>query len=229
MAITKTVQEIIDRVRFRWDYTNSSGDYSDEYLTDEMLIDYIDSAWPEVYEFRADSDSDFDVTEHTASLSAGSKTVDLPEDFYSLMAVDIADAGTTNFRRVRKNNWLERNSYQNDQASGGGYRQSAADVGYRLMGSEVRIEPPPNSNRTVRLTYKPQPTTLSSSLQSLSFHGALDLELLCTHVIRRVKDMEEEPLDTSDREIARLEKRLVRAFRKRDDAEAERLADPDME
>ena len=224
---------LVAKFRKRLDYENSTGDYSDEYLTDETLIGFCDQVWPEVYRLMVLSSEAYDVFEHTFQTSGSVVSYPLPDDWYKSLGVNMStDSSENNLSRIRKVNWSERNSFQSpnssDALSTDRHGRVRSDSGYIFMGSSIRVYPPPAANRLVRLNYVPLPVQISGSDQTLSFHGGWE-ELFLQHLTRKVKQLEDEPLGEIEKEIARLEKSLLPDMRERDLAENDRLADPDRE
>lgn len=205
MSRQYTVQEIATKVRVRGDYESS------DFITDAILIDFIDSAYTEVYDLLVTKWEDYYVTELEFYTTAGQKYVAVPADFYKLLGVDINNGGT--WSRLYRYNLHERNSNQ----SGNLYK-------YRLQDANINFIPTPTSAVQMRMLYIPCADKLTALTDSIDGINGWE-ELVVLYALRRCQVREETSVTAVDNEISRQLKRLDTAADARDAGEPESLGD----
>lgn len=207
MSRSYTVSELADKVRNRGEYKEGG------YITDAMLIDFIDSAHTEVYDLLVGKWEDYYVTVATFSTTADVATYTLPTDFYKLLGLDVKVGDR--WRLVRRYNLTQRNDNQN----------GLADVlRYRLEGNNIHLIPTSSTVQDLRITYIPRAPILSALDDSVDGVNGWE-ELVVLLALRRCKVREEASVTAIDTEIARQMQRLESAADARDAGESESLQD----
>lgn len=211
MARTYTVSELATKIRIRGDYENS------DFITDAILIDFIDSAHTEVYDLLVTKWEDYYTLEATFNTSDGEAAYTLPSDFYKLMGVDVNHGGIWN--RLFRYNLHERNTYQD-----GLYSYRGNIYLYRLQGDTVKFIPTPTTIENMRMLYIPSAAKLTALADTIDGINGWE-ELVVLFALRRCQVREETSTSAVDKEIDRQVKRLEISADARDAGEPESLQD----
>lgn len=86
-----TVQAIMDRCRRRADMENSN------FISDAELLDLINEAHAEVWDLLVAAFQNYFISETNLTLTAGTTTYDLPDDFYKSVTVDLRSGAAPNY------------------------------------------------------------------------------------------------------------------------------------
>jgi hypothetical protein len=152
-----TLLQLKDRSRQRADMENS------EFVTDAELTIYINGSIAELHDLLVASyGSDYFLSSTTFSTVAGTESYSLPADFYKLMGVDVQVSGSE-WASIRPFNFNERN--RNQELTWG--VAGGPNLRYRVMGSNIRLSPAPNSAVSVKVWYTPKATALSADADTL--------------------------------------------------------------
>lgn len=111
--------------------------------------EYINRGYAELYDLLTTSASseDYFLNSNTFSLVSGTKTYDLPSDFYKMRGVDLISGSDS--IPLRRYNFSQRNV---------GSRYAVARyLRYHLQGSQVSFNPKPSTTDSVKLWYVPSP------------------------------------------------------------------------
>ena len=190
---TVTTSEIITAVRRRGGYI------SDVFPAEESsLIEFIDSAYSEVYDVLAFSFEGFYEVETEFSTTGSVADYPLPTDLEHLIGVDYK-ISNDDYDTINRYDFSDRNVYNHSVTSG----YNSNHYVYRLQGNNIRLQSTPTGGNTIRLTYIPYPTKVSGSSQSLSFHTAAQEELVKLHTLRKVQAADEVSVSSTDKEIGR--------------------------
>lgn len=183
MALTQTLSQLRTEVRQRADQENS------DFITDTELTSYINTGYANLYDLlvRAFSDQ-YMATPETFTLS-GTNIRALPSDFYLLRGLDY-DLGGGEYVALAKYNFLERNRYRRSVARtlrGHPTRQ------YRVLGSNIYIEPESQANGDYRLWYVPNITLLSSDSDTVDGVNGWEEYIILDAAIRCMIKEESDP------------------------------------
>lgn len=191
---TVTVADIISAIRKR-------GGYISDVFPAEVssLIEFIDSAYSEVYDELAFSFEGFYEVESEILTTGSIKDYSLPTNIAHLIGVD-SKVSTNNYNTVNRYDFSDRNEYN---SSYNNIMNTSESFVYRLQGDSIRIQPTPSAATIIRLTYIPYPTQISGSTQSLSFHTAAQEELVKLHTLRKIQVADEVSTSSVDKEIKR--------------------------
>ena len=206
MARTYSVTEIAVKVRDRGDWNDSP------YITDDFLLDAIDSARAEVHDILVSKFEDAYTTASGLTATGGSATVNLPTNFYKLLGVDLS-LGGDQYRTLHRWNWHERTI----DSSSSSYR-------YRLLGSTLHLRPTPGSDESLRVWYIPSATKLSEMTDEVDGVNGFE-ELMVALVQRKCHVREGTSTAPVDEEIDRQLKRVELMSGARDAGEPESLQD----
>lgn len=153
---TATLANIRTQVRERCDIENS------EFITDSELNSYINLSYADLYDKLVSAFEDYYLTSTTSTVSAGSSSFSVPNDFYKLKAVDY-QLSDGNFVSLNKFNFSERNNKYNNTGS----LNNNYNIRYRLVGNTIELIPTNQATGTYKIWYVPVYTTLSSDSDTL--------------------------------------------------------------
>ena len=218
-----TVASLIDRIRRLGDYQSSVGDqsgYTDGnfYMSDQTLLGFVDIAYGAAYEELSDSDEDWQAVRVSLPITGSTAIYPLPNDFYKLRAVEVLDPSPTSGFRP-----LPHATVDDDR----GPQALDAPRAYRLLDNNIELVPTPQvaGSGSVRLTYVPEPPTVSSSLQVLDTDAGLgDLAVFGGCRLARIR--EEKPFEDFHLMYQERLVRSIKSLRRRDRAAPRRLRDP---
>lgn len=218
---TFTVGELVTRLRRLGDYQNlvseQQGSYTDDYMSDPIIIEMIDVAYARAYEELSDADEDWKATRYTLSLAAGSGSYDLPDDVYKLRSVEVSQNSSLT-------GWVPLPRATVDDDVG----QNSANMprAYRLLDDQIELLPTTaSSTAQVRLTYVPEPTHLTGSGDIVDSECGLD-QLTVLGALRLARIREEKPIGDIQLLYGEQLDRSFRSLRRRDRATPRRLRDP---
>jgi len=168
MARTFNLVELRTQARQRAD--QETGDY----ISDDELTSYINSAYAELYDLIVQSCETyfiayFDVQIPTAW--AGAEIFDLPVTFYKVLGVDWLDSSTSlDPISLRAFNFQERNR-SSFLRNGLSTSTSMTNVQYMIQGSAVRLIPKPVQSGVLRVWYAP----MAKILKDLTMDQPVDV------------------------------------------------------
>jgi len=132
------------RVRRMADMENST------FVTDVELRDYLNMAMAELHDILVEKYEDYYIKSVTLDLSSGDE-LNLPDDFYKVLGVDLASGGMT--YTLRNYSFNERNMYKSDPVYG---LNPMAATRYHVQGTKIKFVPE-NASGTPTLYYVPTP------------------------------------------------------------------------
>lgn len=139
MAKYETLLNLKTKIREQCDMVNS------EYVSDEELTRYINSSCCELYGLLATAyGEDYYFEETTVVVPAGEDKVDLPDNFWKLYKVEIAN-GTNRKTTLRQFQSNDKNRFS----------YSANVFRYRVRGNKIYLDKAPNSDLTLYLEILP--------------------------------------------------------------------------
>lgn len=162
MANSATLAQLKTRIRERADMENS------QFIADSELLSYINMSYAEIYDLMVTTYEDYYVTTQDITLTSGDSGVSaLPADFSKLRGVDYQLGG--NWVTIYPYDWNTRNLRQravNKIAIGD------LNLTYRVVGSNLRIEPRDGATGTYQMWYIPVFTPLSGETDLVDSHIA---------------------------------------------------------
>lgn len=144
-----TLSDLKTRARQTADMVNS------QFITDAELLNYINSAYFELYDKLVGLYEDYFITSTTFTLAA-SATYTLAADFYKLRGLEYQNS-SSDYVTLDRFNWEDRN--RGRQA----YRMfgDTPALRYRVVGSTIHVEPADQCAGTYQVWYIPSLTALA--------------------------------------------------------------------
>lgn len=158
MSNSVTLSTVKTRARQRADMEDST------FIGDSELNSYVNASYSELYDLLTATYEDYFTTSTTFTLVTGDSGVEaLPTDFYKLRGLDYQLGGE--WITVYPYDWNSRNLKQRSVSKIwlGDY-----DLAYRIMGTNLRIEPRDNATGDYQLWYIPIYTPLTSDTDTLN-------------------------------------------------------------
>jgi hypothetical protein len=129
----------------------------DPFISDDELIRMIDRSWKAFYDIITSSFQTYNFSEGTPfSTIPGTAAYDLPADCYKVLGIDIQLNSVGN-RWIK----LKRDSFRNRNRVFG-------HVSYTETANQVRFTPVPKNSNTIKISYIPQPNSVSLSTDSIN-------------------------------------------------------------
>lgn len=212
-----TLATIRTRARQRSDMVNS------QFVSDAELLDFINASYAELYDLIVQTYEDYFITSLEFSLTASDSGIRaLPSDFYKLKGIDYKLGG--NFTTLYPFDWNTRNLRQRaiNRLYAGDY-----DLSYRLLGSNIHLEPSDNATGDFKLWYIPAYTALSADtdvIDTVITRGNWEEYIVIDAAIKMLAK-EESSTAHLERAKAALLKRLESVAGDRDVDQPERISD----
>lgn len=192
-----------------------------EFVTDSELNSYINFAIADLHDLLVESYSnDYFIESQTSTTVSGVADYALPSDFYKLRGVDIKLLGN-DFINVRPFNFNERNRFQD---FGSWTLLGLSNIRYRLMGSNIKFSPIPDSAIEYRLWYIPKATKLVSDSDTLDDINQYSDFVVITAALKML-NKEESDISALAGERQRIIERIQHAAQNRDAAQPESISD----
>lgn len=213
-----TLLQIKTRARERSDMVNS------QFISDSELTSMINASYAELYDLLVQTYEDYFITGPTAfTLVSGDEGVySLPSDFYKLKGVDAGGSG--NWFELYPFNWNTRNARNRNLS-----RVYTGDIDktYRLIGSNLRIEPDDNATGSYQLWYIPSYTALVSDSDSIDSNITRNNweEYIVIDVAMKMLVKEESDIRPLTVEKQAMKRRIESAAGERDIDQPERVSD----
>ena len=136
-----------DEARQHADQVNS------EFVTDAELNGYLNNSWSELYDILVSKyQDDYFLTSTSITVTSGTSTYSLPDDFYKARGVDL---------NINDNQSTPLQRYTFADRTRDSLVRYARDVKYRIQANNLVFAPSP-SNNTATLWYIPHPRKLQS-------------------------------------------------------------------
>lgn len=222
MAKLVTLLELKERARDAADMENST------FVSDSELTKYLNQSLEKLYDLlMAAYGQEYHYREEVITLETNTDLYDLPDDFYSLMGVDLVlspnPTSQSNAITLEPYMFQERNRYVNsyltaDQVDG------TIRMRYRMKGNQIHLIPQPSGFNSLRLHYVPVMESLETDFDEFDgVNGWEEYAVLDT----AIKMMRKEEGDTSDLRIdkADVEDKLVSMASDRDSGMPMRITD----
>jgi len=191
------------------------------YVTDSELNTYINFAIADLHDILVGAyGSDYFLNSTTATTVNGTAAYALPADFYKLRAVDIK-LDTSSWTAVKPFNFNERNRFDD---FGSWTITGVSNIRYRIMGSNIRFTPVPDSAKEYRLWYIPVATKLSSDSDTLDDINQYSDFIVLTAAMKML-NKEESDVSNLAAERARIIERITAMAQNRDAGESESISD----
>lgn len=222
MARTRTLTELIADVRDRADAENS------EHVSDAQVTRYINQSIAALYALIVEQDESDFAAECTFTATAGDTSTSIPNvlvegafiEPYKILAVDVVGADGFSWP-VPRFMMGERAALDAEDGQWG----IVTATRYQWRGTkDLFWSPPWDSDRTIRVTYIPSPTDLSSGANT--YDGRAGWEEWVT-LDSAIKVLAKEESDVTDlvRERALVEQRILKQIVARDRAQPKRVRD----
>ncbi len=208
MAVT--LSQIKVRARQLADMENSS------FIGDTELTSMVNASYYELYDLILDSYQDYYVSSSTVTLTTAEAGVyALPATFYKIKGLDLLIGA--DYVTVQPFTWNERNRNNRGRSS----------VRYRLVGSNLVIEPADSAPGTYKLWYVPALTALSASGDNIdsSITRAGWEEYIAIDCAVKMREKEESDISGLQRMKDRMIGRITAASANRDTGSPDRVSD----
>lgn len=206
---SKTLAQLRTAIRNKGDYPVSL------VFTDTVVTGYVNEAIAELVRIVGSAYEGYYDTTATVSTVAGTQTVNLPSDFLKLRALD---------RQIDSEHFtpLDRVTLKETYSMGG----RGMPRGYMLHGGTapgvIRLWPIPDAVYTLRVTYEPLFTQLTSDGDTFDFRNGWE-EYVHQAALLRMDAREEKPLGERMQLIARAKMDIEAEANTRDSAEPDYL------
>ncbi len=180
-----TLSDIRTRIRERADKVNS------QFVTNAELLSLINGSYAELWDLIIQSCEDYFTTTTTFTLtSSDSGVYALPAAFYKLRGLDYSIGGS--YVTVPSYDWNARNDAVDIVNI-----QTGLDVSYRIMGTNLKIEPRDNATGGYQLWYIPAYTALSADADVINAQLTKQNweEYIVLDVAKKILDKEESNSD----------------------------------
>lgn len=213
MTTTNTLLDIRTQCRDRADMANTN------FISDTELNSYINASIAELYDLLVATFADYYIEDEIFTLT-GTNLRAVPADFYKLRGLDFR-ISNQDWITLYKYNFTRRNLKNRDIIRT--YRGEPTRQ-YRLMGTELRIEPEDQADGQYRLWYIPAFTPLALDADTFD---SVNHWIEYVVVDSAMKMLQKEESDTSlfERQKFNLVKRIEAMAAERDAGEPETVAD----
>lgn len=154
-----TLSDLISKARTRADMVNS------DFVSDADVTEMVNVSYSELYEFLVQTFEDYFIAETTITTVSGTDAYDLSAvspGIFKLRGVDLQlSAAAGNAIPLRRFEWAERSRY-NQAVWGSVVMPGARRPAYRLLGSKLKLAPPPDAAYDLKVYYVPAVTLLSN-------------------------------------------------------------------
>lgn len=203
MTRAYTVSTLKSRIRARCDQAGS------KFITDDELLDYIDSAACELYDILVTQFKDYFIEFTTFNTVVGTNIYSLPANFYKLRAVDQIYNGES--EDVPSMPFEDRNLYLKTT-----YQQVPnSNLHYCIVGETLMLLPTPTVVSSITMWYVPIMPKLNSDSQLVSGFSGWE-EVLINEVCARIAIKAEEDPAPYYRAKEKVIERIENAARQRD-------------
>lgn len=216
MSGTATLAILRESAKDRADMVNS------KLVSDPRWLSYINSSKDELYDLLISAyGEDYYTKSDTISLVSGTHSYSLPSDFYKLAGVDLK-VDSSRYVSLKKYEFAHRNRYDNNAS----YYVSGINVRYRyhLLSDEIYFEPIPESTETIRLWYVPIATNLAADSDTIKGFNGWEEYIIVSAAIKALRKEESPTLDL-ERDLARINERLIKMRYNRDISDGGKIVD----
>lgn len=211
MARSVLISDIINRVRLKGDYENSS------VFSDATMLAFVNEQIAPVYDLLVQTNAGYYEDNATIAVLANAAYATLPTTFYKLCRADVSTDGGTTWRKLRPVALTQINRYT----------QAGVPVGYRMQTLDrLYLHPVPSAACSVRVYYIPAAPVFAATSESWNGFSGYE-RLLIERVLLLCDQREERPLSDRLAVIDQIEREIKTAAATRDDAEPFYLQDHD--
>lgn len=203
-------QEILDQA----DMDNSDFIDSSDSATGELTL-MIRASIKRLYNMIVKEFEDYFFKEYEFDTVAGTKDYDFPSDFYKFIGLDYIDSAE-DIWPCKQFLFRERQKYTNRRSTDGQYSR------YRLLGTQIRILPAPQSVSTYRLSYIPTPNLPSANADTFDFTQGWDEWVKWDCIIKCLSKEESDTMEAV-REREKAEQEIKDCIINRDANEPQRV------
>ena len=217
MANTYTLAQLETRCRERADMENS------KFISSSELLSYINASYAELYDILVGKFEDYYTISSSETIAQGANTIPLPSDFYKFRGLDFQVDSQT-WVAVGKFNFAQRNVLNNslNRAYSGG-----RSVEYRIVGSDVIIEPESNAPGSYKLWYTPVYTPLAAQTDTIDGLNGFEEYVIIDAAIKMLAK-EESSTTHLQAEKAAMLKRIETMSQNRDSGQPESITDTSL-
>lgn len=191
-----------------------------DFVTDSELVGYINNSIAELHDLLvATYGPDYYVENYAFTTTASTENYALPANFYKLKGVDVLLSGNQ-YYSLRPFNFNERNRDQ-DVTWG---LLAGPTIRYRLVGTNLKFSPAPDSGYNVRLWYIPLPTQLVLDADIYNDINSY-AEYVITDVAIKMLQKEESDVSVLSAQKMDLRKRIENMAQNRDADQPESISD----
>ena len=213
--MSTTLQNLRDQARQLADME------SNEFVKDSELNTYINFAIAELHDVLIESyGSDYFLESSTFSTQNGTQDYALPTNFYKLRGLDLK-INNSDWVNVRPFNFNERNRVED---FGNLSLAGLTNIRYRVMGSNLKLTPTPDSNVTCRIWYIPTAVKLVNDSDTLNDINQYSDFVVVTAAMK-MKAKEESDVSLLANERERIRQRIQVSSQNRDAAQPESITD----
>ena len=197
MANKVRLKTLISRIRAR-------GEIRDVYVSDDVMVDWINSAVKDLHEQILGVNQDYFVkTSDNISIKSGTDKYSLPEDFASAIKVELLYQGTTDWRKLSKFSVSDMNNNES-------FAPTRLQWRYRILDDYLYISPTPATTGTVRIWYVPVPPDAVDN-EEIDFIYGWDEYVLLECLVRHAHKEESDPTGFATSQARVLDRILSRA------------------
>lgn len=187
------------------------------YISDSEWNGLINQSYSELYDLLIAALPDYYYSSSTEVIASGASSIALPSDFYKLRGLDFRISSDDHIT-LYKYNFERRNLKNRSIIRGAPYRE------YRIMGSNILIEPSDRAPGTYVLHYVPAYTTLASDTDTLDgINGWEEYVIIDAAMKARIK--EESPIRDLQYQKDQMMARIKTLGAERDYANPETITD----
>lgn len=212
-----TLATIISRAHKLATIPEQSSGRTDALSSQAETIAEVNSALGELHELIVDAYQDYLTVYTELSMTAGSNSTQLPDDFFKLRSLHVV---IDSDHRQKLDPWQmsDRGSYR--------VNESWDYPNYRIIGNDIIWMPTPNTTRTVEMYYIRQFQPLENTTDELPQEIPLGWEdFLVAHVAEWLLDIAELDPTPGVRRLQKARKRITESAGKRNSAEPQTTTD----
>ena len=192
-----------------------------EFVSDSELNNYINFAIAELHDMLIENyGSDYFLSSVSGTTTTDTVDYALPSDFYKLRGVDVK-LGNNEWMTISQFNFNERNRYED---FGSWSLSGISNIRYRVMGSNIKFTPTPDSEASYRLWYIPVATKLSDDADTLDDVNQYSNFVIISAAMKML-NKEESDISNLAGERQRIIKNIEEASQNRDASHPESISD----
>lgn len=176
------------------------GEFRSPYITDTELNGYLATAISELWDLIIQADPQRILSTSSISVVSGTAAYDLPNDYYLIKGVAVADADSPDgYRTLGRYDWPERHDVN--------WTRDKLAARWDVQGGQLWIWPLPNWSATLRLEYFPVAPLLSSDSTNFDGLNSWSEYVIASTLIKCAAKAEQDP-SAFERALAMAEGRI---------------------